>query len=290
MKEIVVLSGKGGTGKTSLTASLAVLASGNMVIADCDVDAANLHLLLKPEIQDFFDFYSGELAVINPKLCTLCGRCARICRFHAISLDNSSYRIENLNCEGCGYCEIVCPESAITMVRRKSGQIFKSKTRLGSTLIHARMEIGAENSGKLVARVKQEARSQAGAEQKEFILIDGAPGIGCPVTSSIAGADYVILVTEPTVSGIFDLKRIFEVIQEFRIKTGAVINKCDLNPKNAEELKVFFRQNRIEHLADIPFDIKIPKAMSEGRTIAETEPSYQALFQKIWKRITERKS
>jgi MinD superfamily P-loop ATPase len=151
------------------------------------------------------------------------------------------------------------------------------------------MDIGAENSGKLVARVKQEARSQAGAEQKDFILVDGAPGIGCPVTSSIAGADYVILVTEPTVSGIFDLKRIYEVIQEFRIKTGAVINKCDLNVKNTEELKTFFRQNGIEHLADIPFDLKIPKAMSEGRTIVETEPSYQTLFNKILEKITEEK-
>jgi len=288
MKEIVVLSGKGGTGKTSVAASLAMLLPREVVVADCDVDAANMHLLLDPDIHCRSDFFSGELAVINPDLCTLCGECSQICRFEAIEWLNSTIRVDSLNCEGCGYCEIICPTGAITMAPRKSGQLFISETRTGTTMVYAQMDIGAENSGKLVARVKQEARSLAEKENKGLILIDGAPGIGCPVISSLAGADYVILVTEPTVSGLFDLTRLCEMIKGFRIQTGAIINKCDLNRENAEELKAFFRSNQIEHLADIPYDPRIPLAMSQGKTIVETEPSFKELFQKIWKKIDNR--
>jgi MinD superfamily P-loop ATPase len=190
-----------------------------------------------------------------------------------------------VDCEGCGYCEKVCPTKAITMLERKSGNVFISKTKVGSRMVHARLAIGAENSGKLVARVKNEAKSLASAGNKSFIIIDGAPGIGCPVVSSLAGANYVLLVSEPTMSGLHDLKRICAVISRFRIKSGCVINKWDLNEEKTTEIKQFLLDVQIEHLADIPYDIRFTKAMTEGKTIVEIQSPYREILQLIWSNI-----
>jgi MinD superfamily P-loop ATPase len=285
MFEVVVLSGKGGTGKTSVTASLAILAGDEAVVADCDVDSANMHLLLCPDFGKASDFYGGELAVINQALCKQCGRCAEVCRFHAIPFIKDQYSISELDCEGCGYCEKVCPTNAITMVDRKSGTLFVSKTRTGNRLVHARLDIGAENSGKLVARVKHEAKLIAASESKPYIIVDGAPGIGCPVISSLSGANYVVLVTEPTMSGLHDLERISELIKKFRIQTGCIINKYDLNPDKTKEIGDYLHNNRIDHLADIPYDGGFTEAMVEGKTIVETESSLIYLMIDIWEKI-----
>ena len=282
MKEIVVLSGKGGTGKTSLTAALAWVADQELVVADCDVDAANLHLLLDPRIKESVDFFSGELAVIQPDLCTQCGLCAEVCRFAAITVRDSRHQVQGLDCEGCGYCARICPEQAIKMHSRKTGQILLSLSRTGCGMVHARMEAGAGNSGKLVARVKQEARQMASTTGAELVLIDGAPGLSCPVISSLAGADYVLVVVEPTVSSLHDLSRLYDVIRGFDIPLGAVINKSDLNPRVAIELKSFFGDHAINFLTTIPYDEQISAALSEGKTIAEINPHYVALIRDIW--------
>jgi MinD superfamily P-loop ATPase len=287
MNEIVVLSGKGGTGKTSITASLAVLAGNNAVIADCDVDAANMHLLLKPDFGKTFEFYSGELATIDQKLCTICGKCAEVCRFNAIPFIHGQYQISEVDCEGCGYCERVCPTHAISMQERKSGNVYISITKVGNTMVHARLDIGAENSGKLVARVKNEARSVANRENKQFIIVDGSPGIGCPVVSSLSGANYVILVTEPTLSGLHDLKRVHEVINRFRIESGCIINKFDLNMEKTVEIKSFLQESQIHHLADISYDIAFTKAMTEGKTIVETTSPLKQIIENIWYNVKE---
>lgn len=285
MFEVVVLSGKGGTGKTSVTASLAILAGNDAVIADCDVDAANMHLLLQPDFGKVSDFYGGELAVISQDLCTQCGKCRDVCRFNAIPFTNGRYSVSELDCEGCGYCEKVCPTNAITMVERKSGKLFVSQTRTANTLVHARLDIGAENSGKLVAQVKNEAKSIAASENKPYIIVDGAPGIGCPVISSLSGANYVVLVTEPTMSGLHDLERISELIEKFRIQTGCIINKYDLNPQKTKEIQDYLLTRQMDHLANIPYDAAFTEAMVEGKTIVETESFLKYLMSEIWETI-----
>lgn len=287
MNEIVVLSGKGGTGKTSITAALAILAGNDAVIADCDVDAANMHLLLNPDFGRRFDFFSGELAIINLDLCTTCGKCAEICRFSAIPFLNNQYQISPLDCEGCGYCAKVCPTQAIRMHKRKSGSVFISKTKTGGSMVHAKLDIGAENSGKLVARVKNEAKSLAARENKQYILVDGSPGIGCPVVSSLAGANYVILVTEPTQSGLNDLRRVFAVISKFRIKAGCMINKFDLNECVASEIRVFLKEVGIDHLADIPYDNSFTRSMIDGKTIVEIQSPIKQTIEEVWNRVKQ---
>ena len=287
MNEIVVLSGKGGTGKTSITAALAILAGEDAVIADCDVDAANMHLLLKPDFGRISEFYSGELAVINQDLCTTCGICADVCRFKAIPFKDGQYEVSSLDCEGCGYCEKVCPTQAITMKERMSGHVYISEVRTGNTMVHARLGIGAENSGKLVAKVKNEAKNIAVENNKSFIIVDGSPGIGCPVVSALAGANYVILVTEPTLSGMHDLRRVYAVIQKFRIKAGCIINKHDLNPLKTAEIKDYLKEMKIVHLADIPYDTNFTKAMIDGKTIVEIQSPLKPLVENIWNKVKE---
>jgi len=287
MKEIVVLSGKGGTGKTSITASLAVLAGNEAIVADCDVDAANMHLLMQPDFASSTDFYSGELAIIDQDTCTRCGICSETCRFDAIPLINSQYSVNALSCEGCGYCQKVCPSNAISMKERKSGYVYISTTKVNSTMVHARLNIGAENSGKLVAKVKSESKDLAIQQNKEFTIIDGSPGIGCPVVSSLAGANYVVLVTEPTVSGLHDLERIYSVIKRFRIKAGCIINKFDINSSKTEEIVNFLKKEGILHLVNIPYDIRFTKAMTETKTIVETETLPKYLLKDAWFKIKD---
>lgn len=288
MNEIVVLSGKGGTGKTSITAALAVLAGNDAVVADCDVDAANMHLLLKPDFGKVTDFFSGELALINQDLCSRCGKCADVCRFHAVPFIKNQYLISSLDCEGCGYCQKVCPSMAISMQKRKSGKVFISLTKVGSNMVHAKLDIGAENSGKLVAKVKNDAKAIAVAQNKNFIFVDGSPGIGCPVVSSLSGANYVVLVTEPTISGLHDLIRIYTVIKKFRIKAGCIINKYEINEEKTLEIKRFLKEEQIDYLADIPYDAIFSTAMIEGKTIAEIETPIKHLVVDVWEKIKEK--
>lgn len=285
MNEIVILSGKGGTGKTSVAASLAILAGKEAVIADCDVDAANMHLLLEPDFNEGTDFYSGELAVIDREACTSCGLCMEKCRFNAISEEAEACTVNTLDCEGCGYCAIICPSGAIAMVPRKTGKLYISNTRAGSRMVHATMMAGAENSGKLVARVKQEAGVIAEHEGVEYIIVDGSPGLGCPVMASLSGASLVLLVTEPTVSAIHDMARLNKVIRNFRIETACIINKYDLNHANSETIREFLKKEGIMHLADIPFDDSVARSMSRGETVAETESVSGEIMRTLWKKI-----
>lgn len=269
MKEIVVISGKGGTGKTSITASFAVLAGTSVVVADCDVDAADMHLLMQPRVDVTEDFYSGQIANINQSQCTRCGKCINICRFDAISLRNKQYIIDPLSCEGCGYCARICPTKAIVNRERLAGQWYISNIKTGSLMVHAKLGIGADNSGKLVAKVKDEAKEIALEERREIVLIDGPPGVGCPVLSSLSGSNYVVLVTEPTVSGLHDLKRVYDLVKKFRIKAGCIINKADVNPAKTAEIKQFLTRENIAHISDLPYDENFTKAMTQGKTIVE---------------------
>jgi len=271
MKEIVIISGKGGTGKTSLAASFAMLGGMEVVVADCDVDAADMHLLLEPDFAQPEDFYSGELAVIDQDKCTQCGKCADVCRFDAIPLIDGKYVVNALNCEGCGYCAGVCPTDAITNIDLNVGKWYFSKIKTGGTMVHAKLGIGADNSGKLVAKVKNEAKHIALATNKEWIVIDGSPGIGCPVISSISGANFVVLVTEPSVSGLHDLQRVYELVKRFKIKAGCIINKSDINNEITDKIIKFLQKENILHISSIPYDDTFTTAMTQGKTIVEID-------------------
>lgn len=269
MKEIVVISGKGGTGKTSITAAFAYLGGKKVLVADCDVDAADMHLLLKPDFAFSEDFFSGELAEINQDICTQCGACKDVCRFDAVNVVDGVHRIDPLNCEGCGYCAIICPVRAISMKTQKAGNFYISKTKGESIMVHAKLGIGNDNSGKLVTKVKKEARKIAREKQKEFIIVDGSPGIGCPVVSSITGANFIIFVTEPTVSGLHDLKRVNQMVQKFHIPSGCIINKSDLNKEKTGEILKYLQKEQIIHIASLPYDEDFTEAMTNGLTISE---------------------
>jgi MinD superfamily P-loop ATPase len=288
MKEIVVISGKGGTGKTSIAASFSYLGGNDIIVADCDVDAADLHLLLQPNFGRAEDFYSGLLAKIDYDKCTNCGECAEVCRFGAFTDKNDQFMIDALDCEGCGYCQKVCSFEAITMEEQNVGKIFISLTKLGSLMVHARLGIGAENSGKLVAKVKSEAKKAAWETDKEIVLVDGSPGIGCPVISSLSGADYVVLVSEPTISGLHDLKRIYELVKKFNIDCGCIINKFDLNTNVCMKIINFLKENHIKHISSLPYDEVFTEAMTNGETIIEySENQLKDSLEQSWDSIKE---
>ena len=282
MKEIVVISGKGGTGKTSVTVSLAFVSSEKTVLADCDVDASDLPLILKPETVSQEDFYSSELAVIDYGKCTDCGKCFGICKFNAIEKKDGKYYINSLNCEGCCYCSHVCPSEAISMVKQKDGVLRVSDTRLGKRLFHAELGPGAENSGKLVAKVKNTAKKYARENGSDYVLVDGSPGIGCPVISSLSGADLVILVTETTLSGFHDLKRVVELVKKFRIRMGCVINKADINSEVCADIKEFIGSEGIELMSEINYTEDFPGAISSGLSPAEYSPELKREFESVW--------
>lgn len=288
MKEIVVISGKGGTGKTSITASFAYLGGKDIVVADCDVDAADMHLLMKPDFAKSEDFYSGEIANINQDRCTACGECTDVCRFDAIPVINNQYIVQPLDCEGCGYCARICPVEAIKMEVQNVGRWYISNTRIGNILVHAKLGIGAENSGKLVAKVKNEAKQIAKENNKDFIIIDGSPGIGCPVVSSLSGANFVVLVTEPTVSGLHDLKRVYELVKKFNIKAGCIINKSDINPQVSVEIEEFLKKENIIHFSNLPYDVAFTNAMTNGQTIVEYgQNNLTAILTDSWNMIKQ---
>jgi len=287
MKEIVVISGKGGTGKTSITASLAVLGGEEVVVADCDVDAADMHLLLQPDFGGEEAFFSGELAVIDPDLCSACGECFEVCRYDAVEVGDEYYLVDEISCEGCGYCARVCPDQAITNVVQEVGHWYRSRIRTGSSMVHARLKIGADNSGKLVAKVKSEARRVAAETGRQIVLVDGSPGIGCPVVSSLSGASLVVLVTEPTVSGLHDLKRVHELVKKFDIKAGCIINKADLNTDVLGQLRTFLAQEEIVTLAEIPYDEAFTAAITNGRTIVEWDAALKEHLVSSWSVIKQ---
>ena len=288
MKEIVILSGKGGTGKTSITASFAALEAGKSVIADCDVDAADMHLLTAPEIQYQEDFYSGKTAFINTKGCTHCFKCIKVCRFDAISVINGDFIVDPLECEGCSYCFHVCPTRTIEMKNRLSGKFFISKTRFGNTLVHARLGIAADNSGKLVTKVREEAKKIATEQNAEYILVDASPGIGCPVVASLTGAHFVVLITEPTVSGLHDLKRVYELVAKLKINAGCIINKYDINAGMSEQIVKFLEENKIPLIAKFPYNINFTKAITLGKTVVEYDDGeIKQLLVKSWEKVKE---
>ncbi len=263
MREIVVLSGKGGTGKTTIVGSLAALVKSK-VLADCDVDAADLHLLLKPTVKQENEFWSGQVACIDEAKCTQCGLCQELCRFDAIK----DYRVDPVACEGCGFCSHICPEEAITMKENMSGHWFISDTEYGP-LVHARLGIAQENSGKLVAQVRQEARRLAQEQNLEHIISDGPPGIGCPVISSLSGASLALMVTEPTLSGIHDLERVLGVSGHFGVPATVCINKYDLNEENSRRIEDYCKDQGIKLAARIPFDNAVTEAIVRGLPVVK---------------------
>ena len=282
MKEIVIISGKGGTGKTTITAAFAALAK-NKVMADCDVDAADLHLILNPEIQHEENFYSGKTAFVRENDCTQCGKCVEVCQFNAISPD---FVVDPVACEGCGVCVWFCPVDAIDFNENLSGRWFISNTRFGA-MVHARLGIAEENSGKLVTLVRRQAKLLAEQENLDYIIVDGAPGIGCPVISSITGASAVLVVTEPTLSGRHDLERVVSLTAgHFQIPTFVCVNKYDLNEEITNQIENFCLEKNIGFVGKIPYDTIVTDAMVQAKTIIEYSDGVIAEeIKKMWAKI-----
>lgn len=279
-KEIVVISGKGGTGKTTIVGSLASLAE-EKVLTDCDVDAADLHLLLQPETREENDFYGGEIAVIHHDRCTECGLCQVMCRFGAI--DNCS--VNPIFCEGCRLCYHLCPEEAVFMEPEFSGRWYVSETRFGP-LVHARLGIAAENSGKLVSRVRSKAHEIARETGSKYILTDGPPGIGCPVIASMTGADLALIVTEPSISGFHDLERVVEAARHFNVCPLVCINKYDLHPGSAGEIENYCKDKGINLTQKISFDRDVAASIVSGLPLVEySQGKASQEIKKIWQQI-----
>lgn len=290
MKELVVISGKGGTGKTSIIACFTALAN-NKITVDCDVDAADLFLVLNPTVELQTDFNCGKKASIITDLCIKCGKCQQICRFDAI-FDN--FIIDEILCEGCGACFYQCSSNAIKLETSKSGEWYSSSTRFGQ-LIHAKLGVAEENSGKLVTEIKNYARKYAKENNLDLILVDGSPGIGCPVIASISGATIVLIVTEPTLSGIHDAKRVYELTKHFKIPTCFCINKFDINIDLSKELENFCKDNKIDLLGKIPYCKDFTNAQIKGLTLVEYSNNnileeVKSMWNKLENKISENKN
>jgi MinD superfamily P-loop ATPase len=284
VKQLVVISGKGGTGKTMLTASFAAL-SKNAVFADCDVDAADLHILLNPRIIERHEFKGGKTALINKEKCSRCGACISVCRFEAISKED--FIVDPLFCEGCGVCFHICPQNAIAMKDNLSGEWFLSETKYGP-FVHAKLGIAEENSGKLVSVVRQNARLLAEKEARDLIIIDGPPGIGCPVIASITGTDIVLIVTEPTLSGLHDMERVIELTKHFELKTYVIINKYDLNIDLTERIEEYCKKNKIHLAGKIVYDPIITESIVNRKPIVEySEGKVAREIKDIWEIIQD---
>ncbi len=296
MKELVVISGKGGTGKTSVVASFAALAE-RAVLADCDVDAADLHLVLEPSVVQRGSFSGGSRARIMSGHCTACGKCEEICRFDAIFYDGpgngrvrKTFRVDPIACEGCGVCAWFCTDGAIEFAAADNGRWFVSDTRFGP-MVHAELGIAEENSGKLVSLVRTEAKKVAAAERRELLIIDGSPGIGCPVIASITGADMVLVVTEPTLSGLHDLDRVMKLTKHFSIQTLVCVNKWDLNAELASEIETEARRLGAETVGRICYDRAVTEAQIKKQALVEyTEAGAAADVKQLWSEVSDRLS
>lgn len=291
MKQLVILSGKGGTGKTSLAAAFAHLAHENpapvkAVLADADVDAANLGLVLRPHRVETHDFTGGSLAVIDPLLCQGCGICEQVCRFNAVLPGLDVYRVDPIACEGCAACVYQCPEEAIRMELQTAGQWYRSESRYGP-LFHAELKPAQENSGKLVTLVKQQARLAALDGEYPLLIVDGPPGIGCPVISAVSCADLALVVTEPTVAGIHDMQRILETTAHFRVPTLVCVNKADIYPEGTRQIEAFCQEHGLELVGRIPFDEAVTQAMMNGEPVTAYDPESPASQQMVavWKNV-----
>ncbi len=297
MKQLVILSGKGGTGKTSITAAFAHLAFeskflNGLVLADADVDAANLDLVLRPQKLEEYEFLSGAVAVIDPQLCQGCGECQQVCRFDAVLAPEKSvdwaYSVDPIACDGCAACVYACPVKAIEMQVQKAGYWYRSDSRFGN-LFHAQLSPGQENSGKLVTLVKQQARLYALDHDLQLVLVDGPPGIGCPVISAVSGADFGLIIAEPTLSGIHDMERALETTRHFRLPSLVVINKADIYPEGRDQIHRFCEENGIDLIGEIPFDDQVTKAMVQGEPVTvwnQNAAASQAILS-IWKRVLD---
>jgi len=284
MKEIVIISGKGGTGKTVITASIAALAK-DKVMGDCDVDASNLYLLLHPEIKEKHDFYAGLIPSIDLEKCTNCARCQEVCRFDAIKTIKGQTVIDLVSCEGCGLCALVCPVQAIQMKENHCGEWYISVTKYGP-LVHARLGIAEENSGKLVTLVRENAKTIAEKNNLELIVVDGPPGIGCPLIATLSGANLAVVVTEPTLSGLHDLQRVVKVAQHFGIKTVVIVNKYDINLENSAKIEDWCQKDNIPIIGKIHFDNIITEALVKGLPVVEYSDNTAAKeIKDVWQKI-----
>jgi len=280
IKQLAIVSGKGGTGKTTIAAAFASLAK-NKVMVDCDVDAADLYLLLRPKVLKQEKYFGGRSPRVDLDKCTQCGLCTEVCRFHAIENGVVDY----VSCEGCGFCSHVCPEDAITMEEAFSGDWFVSDTPYGP-FVHARLGIGEENSGKLVTVVRKKATEITKGKGLDLILIDGPPGIGCPVTASMTGVDLVLAVTEPTLSGIHDLERILKLAEHFKIPSAVCINKFDINSENTDRIAAYCEKNGSKIIGKIPYEPKVVEALVNRKTVMEYPCNeIQGIVHRMWEEV-----
>lgn len=279
--EVAIVSGKGGTGKTTISAAFAAIA-GNIVMADCDVDAPDLHILLKPDLEKTEEFISSKVAVIDEDSCTNCKLCQTSCRFNAVNPPD----IDTISCEGCGVCEYICPEKAITLRDKISGHIYESSTHFGP-MIHAKLLPGEGNSGKLVTEVRKRSVQFADKIGNDVVLIDGSPGIGCPVIATVSGLQLGVIVTEPTLSGIHDLERVLHLMKQLRVRTVVIINKYNLNFENSKVIERFCERNSTKILGNLPFDPIMTESMVARMTLPEYSPEHKIVksLQKMWERI-----
>ncbi len=291
MKEVVVISGKGGTGKTSITAGFAALAQ-NAVLADCDVDAADLHIIMEPRFKQITDFVGGKQAHIETAKCVSCGKCKKICKFDAINLDGpandivaKTYTVDPISCEGCKVCVEFCPVDAIRFEDSINGQWFVSETRFGP-MVHAKLGIAQENSGKLVTLIRNRAKEIAEQNNHDMLLIDGSPGIGCPVIASITGADLVLIVTEPTLSGKHDLERVAKLASNLKVPAMVCINKSDINPEIANEIKDQAEQMGLNFAGQVEYSEQFTKAQVNKLSIIEYDKSQSSKqIENLWRNI-----
>ncbi len=282
MKQVAFISGKGGTGKTVLSGALSAIPK-KQVIADCDVDAANLHLLLHPAWKEQHPFTGGKKAVIDPEICIDCDICRDECRYEAITSD---FRVNSLRCEGCGLCSHLCPVEAIKMVPQQVGEWYRSETRYGP-FVHARLGVGEENSGKLASHIKQVAKQIARELGADYLLVDGPPGIGCPLIATIAGINLAVIVTEPTLSAIHDLERVSGVTDHFQVRTGVVINKYDLNEELTRRIESFCTEHGLQLLGKLPFSREVEDSVVQGIPLIEySQNSLRENLQDIWWKIS----
>ncbi len=283
--EVAIISGKGGTGKSSLSAAFATL-EGKVVLADCDVDAANLYLLFNPLNEEEEVFVGSQKANIDYNICTNCGYCASFCRFDAITLNDGRIEISEINCDGCALCSRICPENAISMIPGDKSRLYSGSFRYGR-MVYGILAPGEENSGKLVNMVRSKAKEESKNNGKCNIILDGPPGTGCPVTSTITGVDKVVIVTEPTLSGLHDLERSVELVKKFNLEKFVIINKCDLNSAVSDQIETWCVKEGINVAGQLPFDENITKAMFNGKSIIEFNPELEISkkISIIWNRI-----